>query len=75
MSTKKLVEKEKARKKYESREKARSGGVRENWESREAGIPKGRGRGLRGRRKSGQDFNILGHAALPGGHAGYGKAI
>jgi hypothetical protein len=23
--------------------------------------------------KSGQDFNILGHAALPGGHAGYGR--
>jgi hypothetical protein len=22
---------------------------------------------------SGQDFNILGHAGLPGGHAGYGK--
>jgi hypothetical protein len=24
-------------------------------------------------KKSGQDFNILGHAALPGGHAGYGR--
>jgi hypothetical protein len=24
-------------------------------------------------RKSGQDFNILGHAGLPGGHAGYGR--
>jgi len=23
--------------------------------------------------KSGQDFNILGRAALPGGHAGYGR--
>jgi hypothetical protein len=23
--------------------------------------------------RSGQDFNILGHAALPGGHAGYGR--
>jgi hypothetical protein len=22
---------------------------------------------------SGQDFNILGHAAIPGGHAGYGR--
>jgi hypothetical protein len=25
-----------------------------------------------GKKRSGQDFNILGHAALPGGHAGYG---
>jgi len=26
------------------------------------------------RRHSGQDFNILGHQALPGGHAGYGRS-
>jgi hypothetical protein len=25
--------------------------------------------------RSGQDFNILGHAALPGGHAGYGRSM
>ena len=25
------------------------------------------------RKHSGQDFNILGHAAKPGGHAGYGR--
>jgi hypothetical protein len=24
---------------------------------------------------SGQDFNILGHAAVPGGHAGYGRSM
>jgi hypothetical protein len=31
--------------------------------------------GERGSRthKSGQDFNVLGHAGLPGGHAGYGQ--
>jgi hypothetical protein len=28
---------------------------------------------LAGYLKSGQDFNILGHAGLPGGHAGYGQ--